>query len=164
MCEVWQGVLESSHTSISEIEYREAELPRPFDGLFVRLGRSTGDGERAAIYVYEALPDHWKEFVAIKEMMHCFTPGKHYVGSAADAKCLVSALCKKTGRYTPSVAADDRAILAAAEVILPHYTVERYLREGRSVEDIAFSQGLHPEIAEMICRFDTLQHRKMGSL
>ncbi|OOY18676.1 hypothetical protein BMI86_20030 [Thioclava sp. DLFJ5-1] len=165
MGEVWQGVLDSHHTPIDRILYYEANLPRPFDGLFVRLGSTTGEGEAAAIYVYKDLPDHWKEFVAIKEMMHCFTPGKHYTGTPREAQLLVEALCSKTsGRYGASVAADNSAILAAAEVILPHYTVERYLKQGKEVAQIAVEQGLHPDLAEMICRFDMLQRRKNGEL
>lgn len=46
-------------------------LPRPFDGLFVRLWDNDNQREYAAIYVHRHLDWHWKEFAATKEMMHC---------------------------------------------------------------------------------------------
>ncbi len=164
MAEVWQSVLDSPKTPITEIRYYKAALPTPLDGLFARLGKVDGTGEIAAVYVDSELPPHWGEFVAVKEMMHCFTPGKHYTGTPSDASNLVEALCKTSGRYGASVAADNSAILAAAEVILPHYTVERYLKSGMDVAAIAAAQDLHPEVAEMICRFDMLQSRKNGEI
>lgn len=164
MPEVWQGILDSEKTPISEIRYFVADLPRPFDGFFARLGGEDGEQEIAAVYVHRALDPHWQEFVAIKEMMHCFSPGKNYTGTASDAKVLVDALCQETDRYGASVAADNSAILAAAEVMLPHYAVERSLKSGKTIDEIASSQGLHPDIAHMICRFDVLHHRKNGEL
>ncbi|WP_028710999.1 hypothetical protein [Paracoccus pantotrophus] len=161
--EVWNGVYASSKTSISELRYYEAELPRPFDGMFVRL-RADDESERALILVHKHLPKHWKEFAAIKEMMHCWSPPQTFVGSPESVKKLVSALCDKKGRYTPSVAADSGAILAAGEVILPHYRVERHIEQGHDAAAIANAHGLHPEVAELICRLDFLHHRKNGSL
>lgn len=162
--EVWSSLIESPKTGVTEIRYFEADLPRPFDGLFARLNRTEGPGEVAAIYVRKNLEPHWKEFVAIKEMMHCWAPGKTYDGTPSDAKNLVEALCSKAGRYTPSVAVDMGAILAAAEVILPSFTVERHLKLGHDFSQIAASHGIHPDIAEMICRFDLLHNRKNGEV
>jgi hypothetical protein len=164
--EVWNAAIDCTTNGISEILYFEAELPRPFDGMFFRLNESGGSREKAVIFVDKRLEKHWKQFVAIKEMMHCWSPGKSYVGTADDAKSLVEALSSKTSasRYTQSVAADNSAILAAGEVILPHFTVERYIKQGMDFAQIAFSQGLHPDIAEIICRLDMLHARKSGQL
>ena len=164
LAEVWESILQSNRTGVAEILYYEAELPRPFDGLFARLVSEDDSREIAAVFVHKGLDPHWKQFVATKEMMHCYTPGKSYTGTPGDAKNLVEALCSKSGRYVQSVAADNSAILAAAEVILPHFTVERHLKIGHDPAQIAAHHGLHPDIAEMICRFDLLQHRKNGEL
>lgn len=164
MLEVWSALIASPKTGIGEIRYFEASLPRPFDGLFVRLRSEDEAREVAAVYVKRDLPPHWREFVAIKEMMHCWAPGRTYDGTPADAKNLVDALCSKSGRYTPSVVADTSAILAAAEVILPSFTVERHLKLGHDWAQIAASHNLHPDIAEMICRFDILHHRRNGEI
>ena len=162
--EVWVSILESNKTGASEILYYETPLPRPFDGLFARLVSEDESKEIGVVWVHNGLDRHWKEFVAVKEMMHCFTQGASYTGTPSDAKNLVEALCSKTGRYAPSVAADNSAILAAAEVILPHFTVERHLKLGHDTAQIAASHGLHPDVAEMICRFDLLHNRKNGEL
>jgi hypothetical protein len=164
MVEVWSALIASPTTGIAEVRYFEASLPRPFDGLFVRLRSDDEAREIAAVYVEKSLPNHWREFVAIKEMMHCWSPGLTYDGTPADAKNLVDALCNKAGRYTPSVVADKGAILAAAEVILPSFTVERHLKLGHDWAQIASSHGLHPDVVEMICRFDILHNRRNGEI
>ena len=160
--EVWNAAIDCPQNGISEILYYETNLPRPFAGMFFRLVDSTANREIAAIYVEKNLDNHWKEFIAIKEMMHCWSPGKSYVGTPKDAEHLVDELCSKSGPYTPKVIADSSAIHAAAEVMLPHFTVERQLALGMDSKQIAFSHGLHPEITEMICRFDLLHKRKNG--
>ena len=162
VAEVWNCAIESPLSSIAEITYRETDLPRPFDGMFVRLRGSADGSEKATIYVDKNLPRHLKEFVAIKEMMHCWSPPATYVGTPDSAAKLIGALCEKQGRYTASVAADNNAILAAGEVILPHYTVERHIGVGHDSAQIAAHHGLHPDITDMICSLDFLHHRKNG--
>ena len=163
LMEVWQAVLDSSLSDIAQIRYFEADLPDPFDGLFVRL-QGEGDESIAAVYVRRSLEDHWREFVAIKELMNCWSPNHTWEGTPAASRSLVRALTRKDGRYTPNVAADSGAVHAAAEVILPHKTVERHLAQDHDAKHIAFAHGLHEDIVEMICRHDVLQKRKNGSL
>lgn len=162
LSEVWTAVLDSPKTDITKIYYYETELPDPFDGLFARI---QVDGESiAVIYVRQSLDVHWKEFVAIKELMHCWSPTHTWEGTPNSSRRLVKALTSKHGRYTPNVAADSGAVSAAAEVILPHKTVERHLAQGQDMMHIANAHGLHHEIVEMICRHDVLHERKNGSL
>jgi hypothetical protein len=162
VAEVWDAALASPKNDISFLKYFEADLPDPFDGIFVRLQR---DGESGAVvYVRRTLEVHWKEFVAIKELMHCWSPVHTWEGTPSSTKLLVKALTRKDGRYTPNVAADSGAVSAAAEVILPHTTVERHLEQGHDFIQIAMMHGLHEEVVEMICRHDFLHHRKNGSL
>ncbi|WP_339646426.1 hypothetical protein [Jannaschia helgolandensis] len=162
--EVWDAVVASDLTSIDTLKLYTAELPRPFDGLFVRMASEDGSREMAVIYVHKHLDKHWKEFVVIKEMMHCFTPGTRYTISPKDAAQLAEAKSTQGGRYTPAVAADDGGILAAAEVILPSYTVERLMAAGQNLQQIAHHHGLHDEIVQQICRVEMLHQRKNGSL
>lgn len=163
LTEVWQAALDSSLSDISTIKYFEADLPNPFDGLFVRL-QGEQDESVAVIYVRRSLDEHWREFVAIKELMHCWSPNHTWEGTPAASRLLVKALTRRDGRYTPNVAADSGAVHAAAEVILPHKTVERHLAQGHDAMQIALTHGLHEEIVEMICQHDLLQTRKNGSL
>lgn len=162
--EVWNAAIDCNLNDISEIRYRETKLPRPFDGQFVRMTNADETRAIGVVYVDRDLPKHWKEFVAIKEMMHCWSPGSTWVGTPTSAASLVNALNSKSSRYTAIAAADRGAVLAAAEVILPHYAVERHLGLGHDYLQIASSHGLHPEVAEMICQFDVLQQRKNGHL
>lgn len=163
LSEVWSAVIASTKTDIRKIHYYEADLPEPFDGLFARLQHNDGDSQ-AAVFVRKSLDDHWKEFVAVKELMHCWSPVGTWEGTPASSRSLVKALTSKHGRYTPNVAADSGAVHAAAEVILPHKTVERHIALKQDVAAIAFAHGLHEEIVEMICRHDMLHYRKNGSL
>lgn len=163
LAEVWQAALDSPLSDISAIKYYEADLPEPFDGLFVRL-QGENDESIAAIYVRRSLDEHWREFVAIKELMHCWSPNHTWEGTPSASRSLVKALTRKDGRYTPNVAADSGAVHAAAEVILPHKTVERHLAQDHDTQHIAFTHGLHEEIVDLICRHDVLQKRKNGSL
>ena len=160
--EVWSAIVASNMTSIEEIRFFEADLPRPCDGLFARMLNSETGNEVAVIYVHKTLDKHWKEFVAIKEMMHCFTPGAKYINGPKDAAGLVEALASRSPRYTPAVAADDGAILAAAEVMLPHYTVERLTQAGQDLAQVAHHHGLHVDVVQQVCRVDFIHHRKNG--
>jgi hypothetical protein len=155
--EVWQCIAESQLTEIKEVLYFDRQLPNRFDGLFVRAGTT------ALILTDCRLPKHFKEFVAIKEMMHCWSDPDAYVKTPTEAGALVESLIGK-GRYTASVAADNGAILAAAEVILPHGQVEWHHSVGHDHAQIAVHHNLHPEIVELICRFDVLHARKNGHL
>lgn len=162
LAEVWNCAIDCKRNGISEIRYHETEnLPSGFDGAFVRLDSVAKDRSIAAIYVDRNLPAHWKEFVAIKEMMHCWSPGHTFVGDATQVRELVHGLTR--GKFTPVVAADSSAVLAAAEVILPHYKIEHQLAVGQSYAQIAHTHGLHPEVVEEISRFDLLHLRKNGS-
>lgn len=96
--------------------------------------------------------------------MHCFTPMEGYCSTPEDATQLLKALVKRGGRYTLNVAADDAGILAAAEVILPHKTVESLQALGLDTDEIAARHGLHPEIVSEICRVDIMHYRKNGTL
>lgn len=164
VAEVMQAALMCPKNGVDAIKYYEANLPKPIDGKFARLDNKENNDTIAAIYVRKALPEQWREFVAIKELMHCWSPGSTRVGSAAAARQLVKSLTTKQTAYTPNVAADDAAVYAAAEVILPHYTVERHRDEGLDFQEIAHRHGLHVEVVEMICRHDVLHTRKEGTL
>ncbi|WP_460274000.1 hypothetical protein [Celeribacter sp. ULVN23_4] len=164
LSEVWTAALDCPKNGISDIRYFETDLPRPFDGLFLRLFKKETEKDFAAIYVNKSLEDHFKEFAAIKELMHCWSPGKTYVSTPEEIQNLVSALSAKKSRYTANVASDMKAIFAAAEVILPHYIVEKHIALGHDHNQIAFEHDLHPEIAQMICSMDVLQERKNGGL
>ena len=163
--EVWESVLQSDKTSIDRIDVHVEALPRPVDGMFSRLVLpGTPEQEIAAVYVHNALPTHWKEFIIVKEMMHCFTPMDGYCSTPEDATQLLTALVQRGGRYTLNVAADDAGIVAAAEVILPHKTVESLQALGLGSEEIAHRHGLHPDIVAEICRVDIMHYRKNGKL
>jgi hypothetical protein len=162
--EVWSAAIDCPNNGISEVIVKEANLPTPFDGLFARMSDAGGTREKAVIYVRRNLEAHWQEFVAVKEMMHCWSPGKTYVGTTQNAKHLVSALVNRAGKYTSSAAADDNAIFAAAEVMLPHYTLERHIAQETEVAEIALQHNLHHDIADMICRIELLPRRKNGHL
>ncbi len=161
--EVWSAAIKCPKNGVDAIRYHETKLPEPVHGIFCRLDQEDGT-TIAAIYVQKTLDSHWKEFIAIKELMHCWSPGNTRVGTQKSSRLLVKALTTKQGPYTPNVAADSAAVFAAAEVILPHYTVERHLEMGHDFAEIANQQGLHHDIVEMICRHDVLQRRKNGSL
>lgn len=164
--EVWNAVLESDKTSIDRIDVHVEDLPRPVDGMFARIVTPDKDreNETAAVYVHKDLPTHWREFIIIKEMMHCFTPMERYCTTPDEAAQLLQALVKKGGRYTLNVAADDAGIIAAAEVILPHTTVESLIGVGLDTDEIANRHGLHPEIVAEICSMEIMHYRKNGTL
>lgn len=163
--EVWECVLASDRTSIDRIDVHLQKLPRPVDGLFARVTPSSDqEKEIAAVFVNNDLPPHWRDFIIIKEMMHCFTPMERYNSTPQDTESLLTSLVKRGGRYSLSVAADDAGLIAAAEVILPHKTVENLLATGQDFNQIAARHGLHPEIVHEICRFEMMHYRKNGTL
>lgn len=162
--EVWNAITESDKTTISEIRIYLEDLPRPVDGCFLRGVNPTTGEEVAHVLVHRQLPRHWREFVAIKEMMHCYTPMADYVITPKDAGNLVRGLTSSYARYTPAVAADDIGILAATEVILPHKTIEMLRATGQDEAQIATRHGLHPDVAQQICRTDLIMLRQNGNL
>lgn len=162
--EVWTCVHESQLTEISELRWFDVPLPRPVDGVFARLKGADGKMQTGIILTHKHLPKHWKDFAAIKEMMHCWSPPGSYVAAPADADALLEGLISSTERYSASVAADKKAILAAAEVILPHYKVDWHIGCGHDHDQIAAHHGLHPEVVRLICRFDVLQDRRNGDM
>lgn len=160
--EVWECVHESQLTDIAELRWFDLPLPRPVDGLFARV--RVGGIQTGLIVTHKYLPKHWKEFAAIKEMMHCFSPPGSYVTAPKDAEALLEGLISSTERYSASVVADKKAILAAAEVILPHYQVDWHIEVGHDHAQIAAHHGLHPDVVSLICRFDVLQARRNGDM
>lgn len=171
--EVWQGAEQCPDNGIGKIRFRSTELPRPFDGLFARYADPQAPGrDPVVILIDRRLPQHWRDFVLIKELMHCWSPEDTRVQGPQDAAQLITALNIPTSRYPASAAADLQAVQAAAEVILPHYVVERELIELAAdnghqqdvVAEVANRHGLHPEVAQLICRHDLLVTRKVGCL
>ncbi|MCO6383759.1 hypothetical protein [Oceanicola sp. 502str15] len=161
--EVWQAALDCPKNGISKIYlYEDVKIPKPFSGMFFRL---ESDGTNIGlVFVDEGLDGHWREFAIVKELMHCWSPGHTRVGTPAAAKDLVAAHVAAATPYPAAVAADNKAILAAAEVILPSYSAERYLGLGKTFEQIAFECGLDEGLVNFICRHDMLQARKNGHL
>lgn len=163
--EIWSAAIDCPRNSISEIRFFDKfPLPAPMSGIFVRLDDPNDDLQKAAVYVDSDLEKHWQEFAAIKELMHCWSPGHTYVGTPEASENLVAALVAKADHFSPDVAADKSAVLAATEVILPHYTAERHISQGQSFEQIAFAHNLNVNVVKMICRHDILHARKHGSL
>lgn len=169
--EIWQAALDCQTNGISRILYNEARLPSPLLGSFFRL-RQAGQGDIADIYVHKPFPGsnkrrldpHWKEFVIIKELMHCWSPEKTYVGTPAAAADLLSDLNTPSGPFSMVAKSDHVALLAAAEVILPGAQVRRALHQGKDSTQIGAEHGLHPAVAAYICRHDIIEERIRGSL
>ncbi len=162
VAEVWNSVLESDKTSIDQIDVVIEDMPSPVDGMFSRIAYP--DKEIGVVHVNKKLPEHWRDFVIIKEMMHCFTPLSRYCPTPDSANDVLTSLVKRAGRYTTNVAADNVAILAAAEVILPHTTILSLLSVNQDVMQIATRHNLHHEIAEEICRVDSISWRRKASI
>ena len=162
--EIWSLAQLCPKNGINEILVKDADLPAPFDGMFVRLANKSGEGDRAVIFVRRSLALHWKEFVIAKELMHCWSPGESYVTNSSRAKSLVAAFTGKAKKYTALVAGDSMAVVAAAEVMLPLFTLERDFAKEIPLEEIAHRHNLHIEVAEMICSLELIWHRKNGSL
>ncbi len=161
--EVWSAIEASDKTTVSKIMLSIEPLESPIAGMFARLTViSEEDVDYAHVFVNEGLDKHWKEFVAIKEMMHCYTPASKYQSTPAGVAQLFDELSSDESPFTPRVAADEEGFLAAAEVILPHNVVEAQLNAGQDEEQIAAHHGLHPDVVRLICRFDILHRRKNG--
>ena len=161
--EVWQCAIDCPRNGISEIFlYEKTNLPKPFSGMFVRV--SSGETNRGLIYVDANLDDGLKEFAIIKELMHCWSPGPSYIGTSEAAKDLVASHVAAASPYPTSVASDNNAILAAYEVILPSYAVERYLSLGKDSAEIALACDLDERVVKNLCRPDILHQRKNGHL
>ncbi|WP_299285326.1 hypothetical protein [uncultured Tateyamaria sp.] len=161
--EIWDAVEASEHSSIGRINLSVEMLERPIDGMFVRLVSSGEEPDVAHVFVHRDLHPHWKEFVAVKEMMHCFTPPEKYASTPLAVSQLFDELSSVDMPYTPRVAADDDGLLAAAEMILPHSVVEPMIAAEMDEDQIAAHHGLHPDIVRFICRLDVLHMRKNGS-
>ena len=168
--EVWQCAIECESNGVAEIIYSEVRLPRPFDGVFSRHRPIGGGGDLVEIFVHrpnskaKQIPSHWKEFIVIKELMHCWSPASTFQGTPAAVSDLVNDLNTPASRYGTGAAADQSAIFAASEVILDHETVERSLAEKVSLDEIAVRHGLHPEIVNFICQHHFMAERKSGRL
>lgn len=162
--EIWTLAQNCKKNGITKVFVKEACLPPSFDGTFARMTSEAGDGDICYIFINEELDNHWKEFVIAKELMHCWSPGKTYIGEPDKAANLVEALTARSGKYTAAVAADAGAIVAAAEVILPHYTLERDFARELPLEEIASRHNLHPDVAKTICSIDLMNMRKSGCL
>lgn len=161
--EVWQSAIDCPKNGISQIFlYEDVSIPKPFSGMFFRL--ETGGTNIGVVFVDSGLDGHWREFAIVKELMHCWSPGHTFVGTPAAAKALVAAHVAAATPYPASVTSDNKAILAAAEVILPSYSAERYLGLGKDYTQIAFECGLDETLVGFICRPDMLQARKNGHL
>lgn len=161
--EIWNEVEETSLSPIGKIFLSIERLERPIDGMFVRLVNLADGPDRAHIFVHAELPDHWQEFVAVKEIMHCFTPPEKFASTPLAVSQLFDELSNDDMPYSPRIAADDDGILAAAEMILPHNVVEPMIAEGMDHDQIAVHHGLHPDVVKFICRMDIIHMRKNGS-
>lgn len=161
VAEAWACVLESDQTDINDLRWFDVPMGGKVDGLFARVKAPSGEPV-GIILTDNSLPKHWKEFVIIKEMMHCFSPPATFVATPADATALLDGLISSTERYSASVLADNKAILAAAEVILPHYQADWHIAVEHDHSQIAAHHGLHPEIVSLICRIDVLHYRRNG--
>lgn len=170
--EVWDAAIRCPDNGISRIFYNETRLPAPLLGFFARL-RNDELGENIAdIYVHRPHPHsnkrrlepHWKEFVIVKELMHCWSPAGTYVGTPEKAAELLTTLNTPSGPFGAMAVADYMALLAAAEVIMPCAMIRHELKLGKEINQIAHEQGLHPEIMAYICRHDIMDQRLDGGL
>ncbi|MCE2747366.1 MAG: hypothetical protein LW715_00875 [Rhodobacter sp.] len=170
--EVWQAAIRCPDNGISTIYYNETRLPAPLLGTFVRLRGPQKGADIAYIYVHRPhhqspkrrLAPHWKEFVIIKELMHCWSPEATYTDTSAKAAELLTTLNTPSGPFGAMAVADYMALLAAAEVIMPCDLIQEKLAAGKDANQLAHEQGLHPEVMAYICRHDILGQRVNGSL
>jgi len=168
--EVWDAAIACPNNGITQIYYSETKLPAPGLGFFARMIRN-GEGDTAEIFTHRPHPSsqkrrlsqHWKEFVIIKELMHCWSPRLTYVGDPSAAADLLTDL--NTLSPVGAVAISDLgALLAAAEVIMPCWLIKEMIAKGKTVPQIAAEQGLHPDVMAAICRHDLMEQRLTGSL
>lgn len=169
--EVWQAAIACQVNGISDIFYNETKLPAPLLGFFSRMRNADGR-EVADIFVHRPHPSstkrrlapHWKEFVIIKELMHCWSPSSTYVGSPDAAAELINTLNTPSGPFGAMAASDYMALLAAAEVIMPCSQIKAAMEKGKDSDQLAHEQGVHTEIMGYICRHDIMEQRLDGSL
>lgn len=164
--EVWEGAVESTLNSISEVHYRLFDMPDQVMGTFARLFNKSTGREVAVIFVNKRMPQHWQEFVAIKETMHCWSPMTSYVSGAQQISDLLQGHITKVGSYAiaPIIAADVGGIAAAAEVMLPTASIAPMLTGAIDYQELANRHGLHVDLVTQICQFDMLRVRANGSL
>lgn len=168
--QVWQAAEMCPKNGISKVYYNETRMPAPLLGFFARMRGKDGEGDIADIYVHRPHPHahkrrlepHWKEFVIIKELMHCWSPESTYVGTPAQAAELLTTL-NSSGPFGAMAISDHIAILAAAEVIMPCAVIKNALASGKELAQLAHEQGLHPEIMAYIGQHDMLD-REDGCL
>lgn len=169
--EVWKGALECPKNGITEIFCNDARLPAPVYGAFFRLNGPDGSSV-ADIYLHRPrddsnkrrLPAHWREFMLIKELMHCWSPPETFVGTPDKAAELLTDLNTLSGPFGSMAQSDIIAVLAAAEVVLPYELCRHEMGRGKEPEQIGHEQSIHPAIAAYICRHDILEWRKDGCL
>ncbi|MFT8471389.1 hypothetical protein [Acetobacter persici] len=163
--DIWQGALDSDRNNVKDIRVLIDTLPPGFEGIFLRYSQK--NEEKVIIATGIGLSHPRQRFVIAKELMHCWSPKDSYVGDPKIASDLALALTYKTtidASMLKIVQADRAAITAAAEVILPHYVIEKEIREGISLEETASRHNLDMEIAREICPHYTLAARKNGYL
>lgn len=163
--DIWLCALKSDLNNISDIRVLIDILPPGFEGLFVRFREN--DKEKVIIATGQNLSHARQEFVISKELMHCWSPPNSRVNSPDRAKALAEALSLSSpisAATFKDVQADRAAIMAAAEVILPHYILEKAIAEGISLDEIASRHNIDIEIAKEICPHYTLNARKNGHL
>lgn len=163
--DIWQGALDSPLTTVNDIRLKIGALPLGFEAGFVRFKH--GDKDCVIIATGEGLSRARMSFVVAKELMHCWSPKSTYVANPESAGKLAQALCYTTTVDQDTlklVHSDKAAFMAAAEVILPHYTLAKDFALGIPIEEIASRHSLSIEIAREICAPQTMNIRKSGSL
>lgn len=171
--DIWRGALESDLNTIADIRVLIDTLPPGFEGLFIRFKQKKHEHskqkkhENVIIATGIGLSRARQRFVIAKELMHCWSPKPSYVSEAEAAAKLALALTLSSTideNTLKDVKADRAAQTAAAEVILPHYVIEKDIRDEISLEEMASRHNLDMEIAREICPHYTLTARKTGTL
>lgn len=163
--DIWKGALDSDQNTVSDIKVLIDILPAGFEGLFLRCNQ--GGQERVIIATGIGLSKARQRFVIAKELMHCWSPKSTYVSDQQEIARLALGLTfagTVDEQTLKAVQADRAGITAAAEVILPHYVLEKDIREELPMEEIASRHNLDIEIAREICQHYMLDARKNGSL
>lgn len=169
--EVWQAAENCPKNGIAKILFNETRMPAPLLGFFARMKEDATGMDIADIYIHKPHPHahkrrlapHWKEFVVIKELMHCWSPSPTYVGTPAQAAELLTTL-NSSAPFGAMASADYRALLAAAEVIMLCEQIRRELDAGKEVAQIAHENGLHVDVMRYISQHDMMLSRQTGCL
>lgn len=163
--DIWLCALKSDLNKISDIRVLIDTLPPGFEGLFLRLRE--GSEEKVIIATGKHLSHARQEYVISKELMHCWSSSDSWVNNPERARKLAEGL-SLSAPISPEtfkdVKSDRDANNAAAEVILPHYVIEKEIAEQIPLEETASRHNLDIEIAKIICPHYTLKARKQGSL